>query len=138
MLRHRGRTARDALSRHAGSALDLRYGPAIPLAIVFDVFDGRIALAPPRLAARPRARLTGRLISFGVAPAAIAYAVGLNTAADQVVLVLRSLRPEPLGANVTAESMADDAGKVPYFEGRRFRAAWCRSRCCCSPTTASS
>ena len=93
--------ARDALSRHAGSALDLRYGPADPAcAIVFDVFDGRIARW------RHRASPLGReldsladLISFGVAPAAIAYAVGLNTAARSGgARLLRSLRPEPLGA----------------------------------------
>jgi CDP-diacylglycerol--serine O-phosphatidyltransferase len=92
----------------------------IPLAIVFDVFDGRIARW------RHRASPLGReldsladLISFGVAPAAIAYAVGLNTAADQVVLVYFVLCGLSRLAryNVTAESMADDAGKVPYFEG---------------------
>src|SRR5262245_35919366 len=92
----------------------------VPLAIVFDVLDGRIARW------RHRASPLGReldsladLISFGVAPAAIAYAVGLNTAADQVVLVYFVLCGLSRLAryNVTAESMSDPSGKVPYFEG---------------------
>jgi CDP-diacylglycerol--serine O-phosphatidyltransferase len=92
----------------------------VPVAIVFDVLDGRVARW------RHRASPLGReldsladLISFGVAPAAIAYAVGLNTAADQAVLVYFVVCGLSRLAryNVTAESMADDAGKVRYFEG---------------------
>jgi CDP-diacylglycerol--serine O-phosphatidyltransferase len=92
----------------------------VPMAIVFDVLDGRVARW------RHRASPLGReldsladLISFGVAPAAIAYAVGLSTAADQAVLVYFVVCGLSRLAryNVTAESLADDSGKVPYFEG---------------------
>jgi CDP-diacylglycerol--serine O-phosphatidyltransferase len=92
----------------------------VPLAIVFDVLDGRIARW------RHRASPLGReldsladLISFGVAPAAIAYAVGLNTVIDQCVLVFFVLCGLSRLAryNVTAESLSDSRGKVRYFEG---------------------
>lgn len=92
----------------------------VPLAIVFDVLDGRIARW------RHRASPLGReldsladLISFGVAPATIAYAVGLNTVIDQCVLVFFVLCGLSRLAryNVTAESLSDSRGKVRYFEG---------------------
>lgn len=92
----------------------------VPLAIAFDVLDGRIARW------RHRASPMGReldsladLISFGVAPAAIAYAVGLRTTADQIVLVYFVLCGLSRLAryNVTADALADRQGKVRYFEG---------------------
>ena len=59
------------------------------------------------------------VISFGVAPAALAYACGLQGGWDWVVLsffvgcgVSRLAR-----YNVTAEQLAGDEGKVKYFEG---------------------
>jgi CDP-diacylglycerol--serine O-phosphatidyltransferase len=92
----------------------------VPLAIVFDVLDGRVARW------RHRASPMGReldsladLISFGVAPAAIAYAVGLRTPLDQVVLVFFVLCGLSRLAryNITAETLAGGDEKVPYFEG---------------------
>ena len=92
----------------------------MPLAIVFDVLDGRIARW------RHRASPLGReldsladLISFGVAPASIAYAVGLDTVLDQCVLVYFVLCGLSRLAryNVTAESLSDSQGKVRHFEG---------------------
>ena len=92
----------------------------VPLAIVFDVLDGRIARW------RHRASPMGReldsladLISFGVAPAAIAYAVGLNTPLDQLVLVYFVLCGLSRLAryNVTADTLSGADGKVRYFEG---------------------
>jgi CDP-diacylglycerol--serine O-phosphatidyltransferase len=92
----------------------------VPLAFGFDVLDGRIARW------RHRASPLGReldsladLISFGVAPATIAYAVGLNTVVDQCVLVYFVLCGLSRLAryNVTAESLSDETGKVRYFEG---------------------
>ena len=59
----------------------------IPLAFLFDVLDGRVARW--RHKASPLGRELDSLadvISFGVAPAAIAYAAGL-TALDQAALV---------------------------------------------------
>ncbi len=92
----------------------------VPLAIVFDVLDGRIARW------RHRASPMGReldsladLISFGVAPAAIAYAVGLDTALDQLVLVYFVLCGLSRLAryNITADTLAGTDGAVRYFEG---------------------
>ena len=92
----------------------------IPLAIVSDVLDGRIARW------RHKQSPLGReldsladLISFGVAPATIAYAVGLNTPLDQAALVYFVLCGLSRLAryNITAESLSDAAGKVRYFEG---------------------
>ena len=92
----------------------------VPVALVFDVLDGRIARW------RHKASPLGReldsladLISFGVAPAAIAYAIGLDTALDQVALVYFVLCGLSRLAryNITAEALADESGKVRYFEG---------------------
>src|SRR6266436_458213 len=60
----------------------------VPLAIVFDILDGRIARW--RHKASPLGREMDSLadvISFGVAPAAIAFAIGLNTVVDQIMLM---------------------------------------------------
>lgn len=92
----------------------------VPLALVFDVLDGRIARW------RHQASSLGReldslsdVISFGVAPAAIAYAAGMQGLWDVAVLlyfvacgVSRLAR-----YNVSAESMSAETGKVKYFEG---------------------
>ena len=59
----------------------------IPLALIFDVLDSRVARS--RGLASPFERELDSLadvISFGVAPAAIAYAVGLTTVVDQIAL----------------------------------------------------
>ena len=92
----------------------------IPLAFVFDALDGKIARW------RHTASTLGReldslsdVISFGVAPAALAYACGMQGGWDWLVLsyfvccgVSRLAR-----YNVTAESLSGDEGKVKYFEG---------------------
>jgi len=92
----------------------------VPVALVFDVLDGRIARW--RHKSSPLGRELDSLadvISFGVAPAAIAFAAGLNTFVDQVILmyfvgcgVSRLAR-----FNVTAETLSAGTGKVKYFEG---------------------
>ncbi len=99
----------------------LLFGMAlIPLAFIFDALDGRIARW------RKSSSTLGReldslsdVISFGVAPAALAYACGMQGGWDWLVLsyfvccgVSRLAR-----YNVTAESLAGDGDKVPYFEG---------------------
>ena len=104
-----------------GVVRDLLVGMAlIPLAFVFDALDGRIARW------RKVASTLGReldsladVISFGVAPAALGYACGLQGGWDWVVLsyfvgcgVSRLAR-----YNVTAESLSGTEGKVKYFEG---------------------
>ena len=91
-----------------------------PIALVFDVFDGRMARW------RQQSSLLGReldsladVISFGVAPAVIAYGVGMQGLWDRIVLcffvacgVSRLAR-----FNVTAEQLSGPGGKVAYFEG---------------------
>src|SRR5512132_73837 len=89
-------------------------------ALVFDVLDGRIARW------RQKTSLMGReldsladVISFGVAPAMIGYACGMQGLYDRVVLayfvacgVSRLAR-----YNVTADALSAGSGKVKYFEG---------------------
>jgi len=104
-----------------GVVRDLLVGMAlIPLAFIFDALDGRVARW------RKSASTLGReldslsdVISFGVAPAALAYACGLQGGWDWVVLsffvgcgVSRLAR-----YNVTAEQLSGDDDKVKYFEG---------------------
>lgn len=92
----------------------------IPLAFVFDVLDGRIARW--RHKSSPLGRELDSLadvISFGVAPAAIAYGLGLRTGLDQAMLIYFTLCGLSRLAryNITAEELADETGKVEYFEG---------------------
>jgi CDP-diacylglycerol---serine O-phosphatidyltransferase len=92
----------------------------IPVAIVFDVLDGRIARWRHKQSSLGRELDSlADLISFGVAPASIAYAVGLDSALDQAVLVYFVLCGLSRLAryNVTADALSDAAGKVRYFEG---------------------
>ena len=91
-----------------------------PAALVFDVLDGRIARWRQTSSALGRELDSlADVISFGVAPAALAFACGARGGWDAVVLVyfvccgvLRLAR-----YNVTAEAMSAEAGKVTYFEG---------------------
>ena len=90
------------------------------LALIFDVLDGRIARG--RHYASPMGRELDSLadvISFGVAPAGIAFAAGLRSTLDQICLMYfvgcglsRLAR-----YNVTAETLATETGKVRHFEG---------------------
>lgn len=92
----------------------------VPLAIVFDVLDGRIARWRHRQS--PLGRELDSLadvISFGVAPAAIAYAVGVDSVLDQLVLVYFVLCGLSRLArfNITAEALSGGGAKVAYYEG---------------------
>ena len=61
-----------------------------------------------------------RQISFGVAPAVVAFTIGMNTAVDHVVLAFFVLCGLTRLArfNVTAANLPkDDTGKAKYFEG---------------------
>jgi CDP-diacylglycerol--serine O-phosphatidyltransferase len=92
----------------------------IPLALVLDVLDGAIARKRSTASAMGREMDSlADLISFGVAPAVIAYAVGMNTLLDQIVLIYFACCGLSRLArfNITAESLADQRGKVKYFEG---------------------
>ena len=89
-------------------------------ALVFDVLDGRIARWRQKSSAMGRELDSlADVISFGVAPALIAYGCGMQGLYDRVVLsyfvacgVSRLAR-----FNITAETLADDSGKVKHFEG---------------------
>jgi len=89
-------------------------------ALVFDVLDGRIARWRQRSSALGRELDSlADVISFGVAPAAIAYGCGMQGFYDRIVLVFFVACGVSRLAryNVTAESLAGEDGKVPYFEG---------------------
>ena len=89
-------------------------------ALIFDILDGRIARW------RQTTSTLGReldsladVISFGVAPAIIAYGCGMQGLYDRIVLayfvacgVSRLAR-----YNVTAEALSEGSSKVKYFEG---------------------
>lgn len=89
-------------------------------AFIFDVLDGRIARW------RQKTSVMGReldsladVISFGVAPALIAYGCGMQGLYDRIILtafvacgVSRLAR-----YNVTAEELSQGQNKVKYFEG---------------------
>jgi len=92
----------------------------IPLALVFDVLDGRVARSRQRHSAMGRELDSlADVISFGVAPAAIAYGAGMKGLWDIVILVYFVCCGVSRLArfNVTAEELSADAGKVTYFEG---------------------
>lgn len=98
----------------------LHGGLCIPLAFVFDTLDGRVARW------RQSTSTLGReldsladVISFGVAPAVLGFAAGLDGGWDWLVLgyfvccgVSRLAR-----FNVTADALSAGSDKVKYFEG---------------------
>ena len=89
-------------------------------ALIFDVLDGRIARWRQQTSAMGRELDSlADIISFGVAPAIIAYGCGMHGFFDRIVLayfvacgVSRLAR-----YNITAEALSEEAGKVTYFEG---------------------
>jgi CDP-diacylglycerol---serine O-phosphatidyltransferase len=92
----------------------------IPLALIFDVLDGRVARARRAHSALGRELDSlADVISFGVAPAAIAYGAGMKGLWDVVILIYFVCCGVSRLArfNVTAETLSTDAGKVKYFEG---------------------
>ena len=91
-----------------------------PAAFVFDVLDGRVARARSQHSALGRELDSlADVISFGVAPAALAYAGGMSGGWDCVALIYFVCCGVSRLArfNVTAEALATPGGKVKYFEG---------------------
>jgi len=92
----------------------------IPVALVMDTLDGRVARWRRRYSALGAdLDSLADAISFGMAPAALGFALGLQGGLDVAALLLfvccgvgRLAR-----FNVTASSMADASGKVSHFEG---------------------
>ena len=92
----------------------------LPLALIFDIADGRVARWR-----RESSALGADLdsladtLSFGLGPAALGFAVGLRGSLDVAILIYfvacgisRLAR-----FNVTAADLSDGSGKVKYFEG---------------------
>ncbi|TDZ27569.1 CDP-diacylglycerol--serine O-phosphatidyltransferase [Colletotrichum trifolii] len=93
----------------------------LPFGLFFDFMDGKVARW------RKKSSMMGQeldsladLISFGVAPASVAFALGLRTAVDHALLsffVLCGLT-RLARFNVTVSALPKDAtGKSKYFEG---------------------
>jgi CDP-diacylglycerol--serine O-phosphatidyltransferase len=92
----------------------------LPVALLFDFADGRVARWR-RQSSTLGADLDSLadVISFGVAPATLGFALGLRGTLDVAVLlyfvacgISRLAR-----FNATASTLADESGKVKYFEG---------------------
>jgi CDP-diacylglycerol--serine O-phosphatidyltransferase len=91
-----------------------------PAAFIFDVFDGRIARWRQTHSALGRELDSlADIISFGVLPAALAFAAGLNGGWDCAILIYFVCCGVSRLAryNVTAEALSEGADKVKYFEG---------------------
>jgi CDP-diacylglycerol--serine O-phosphatidyltransferase len=92
----------------------------LPIALVFDFADGRVARWRHRSSALGAdLDSLADVISFGLAPAALGFAVGLRGTLDVAILlyfvgcgISRLAR-----FNTTAAALSDDSGKVKYFEG---------------------
>ena len=109
-----------------------------PAAFAFDVLDGRIARARHEHSALGRELDSlSDVISFGVAPAALGFAAGLQGGWDVAALVYFVCCGVSRLAryNVTAEKLSEGSDKVKYFEGtpiptsvlltgQRQQAAW--------------
>lgn len=91
-----------------------------PAAFIFDVIDGRVARWRQTHSALGRELDSlADVISFGVAPAALGFAAGLDGGWDWLALIYfvccgvgRLAR-----YNVTAEQLSEGRDKVAYFEG---------------------
>ncbi len=104
-----------------GSVVHIFYACAlIPVALVFDVLDGRVARWRQQTSAMGRELDSlADIISFGVAPAAIAYGCGMQGLYDRIVLVFFVACGVSRLArfNITAEALSEGGDKVKYFEG---------------------
>ena len=91
-----------------------------PVAFVFDWLDGNVARWRQKHSAMGRELDSlADVISFGVAPAALGFAAGLDGGWDWAVLIyfVCCVVSRLARFNVTAETLSEGTGKVPYFEG---------------------
>jgi CDP-diacylglycerol--serine O-phosphatidyltransferase len=98
------------------------YGAAAlaPAAFAFDVLDGRVARARNQHSSLGRELDSlADVISFGMAPAALAFAAGMQGAWDALILIYFVCCGVSRLAryNVTAEQLSEGGDKVKYFEG---------------------
>jgi CDP-diacylglycerol--serine O-phosphatidyltransferase len=92
----------------------------LPLALFFDFADGRVARWRRRSSALGAdLDSLADIISFGVAPATLGFAVGLRGAIDVgILLYFVACGISRLARfNATAAALSDESGKVSYFEG---------------------
>lgn len=88
--------------------------------LVFDVLDGRIARWRQKTSAMGRELDSlADVISFGAAPAVLAYACGMNGLYDRLILVFFVACGVSRLAryNVTADELSEGSDKVKHFEG---------------------
>ena len=92
---------------------------ALPVALLCDVMDGIIARKRRKSPFGGDLDSLSDVVSFGVAPATLAFALGLNGGWDALILIFfvgcgvaRLAR-----YNVVAELMTGPAGKVTHYEG---------------------
>ena len=92
----------------------------IPIALIHDAFDGYVARK------RQRSSIIGAdldsladIVSFGVAPATLAFALGMRGGWDMAILIYFVVCGISRLAryNVTAEDLAGATGKVTHYEG---------------------
>jgi CDP-diacylglycerol---serine O-phosphatidyltransferase len=92
----------------------------LPLALVLDLADGMVARRSHRSSAfGADLDSLADVVSFGVAPAVLGFTLGLRGVWDAIVLcafvccgIARLAR-----FNVTAATLSEGTGKVPYYEG---------------------
>lgn len=88
--------------------------------LVFDILDGRIARWRQKSSAMGRELDSlADIISFGVAPAVLAYACGMQGLYDRMILVFFVACGVSRLAryNVTADKLSEGTDKVKHFEG---------------------
>lgn len=92
----------------------------LPIALILDFLDGRIARWRRKVSTMGQELDSlADLISFGVAPAVLGFALGLDGTWDALILlyfvgcgISRLAR-----YNSTAADLSDESGKVRYYEG---------------------
>src|SRR5688572_1797332 len=92
----------------------------LPVALAFDILDGRIARWRQRTSSLGRELDSlSDVISFGVGPAVLAFAAGMRGTWDRAVLIyFVACGVSRLARfNVTAEELSTGTDKVKYFEG---------------------
>ena len=91
-----------------------------PAAFIFDTLDGRVARWRQQHSALGRELDSlADVISFGVAPATLAFAAGMRGGWDWIALIYFVCCGVSRLAryNVTAEALSEGGDKVKYFEG---------------------
>ncbi len=92
----------------------------LPLALFFDALDGRVARWRRKTSSLGRELDSlADIVSFGVAPAVLAFAAGMRGGWDRAVLIyFVACGVSRLARyNVTAEALSMGDDKVKYFEG---------------------